>query len=198
MAEAKAQTSNVGWFLATAALAAMAAMLALMPPKAMETVWKSEQAQITAWAGRSADLWVRGHAAGWTAALARDAKDASDMLGDSTLERWTRERIYVSLLWVNVIAYRAASLLMWVALGLPALMAASVDGFYVREIRKTTFVSQSPVLHRMGVYITRIMGVALILWLCAPIPMPAIAPPLVLIGCALSVWLWLSHMQKRI
>ena len=119
-------------------------------------------------------------------------------LGDSLLEHWLRGRVYVSLLWIALVTYRAFALLMWGLIGIPLLMATSVDSFYVREIRKTAFVSQSPIRHKLGMHFFRLVSVALVLWLCLPMAMPIIAAPAVIVFMAISLWLWVSNLQKRL
>jgi hypothetical protein len=114
------------------------------------------------------------------------------------MERWLADRIYASVLWGTTVAYRAYALLMWGLLGIPLILAASVDGFYVREIRKTAFISQSPIRHKIGVHFFRLVSIAMVLWLFLPVPMPIIAAPAVVCFMALSLWLWVGNLQKRL
>lgn len=187
-----------GTFIATLLIVGMAAIWALIPIRAMEETWQSEQNQMSSWAGESSDGWIKAQVAGALSALAEDAKKGADSLGDSQIERWLKGRIYAGLLWANLVAYRAAALLMWSLLGIPLILAASVDGFYVREIRKTAFISQSPIRHKIGVHFFRLVSVAVVVWLGLPVPMPIVAAPLVICFIAVSMWLWVGHLQKRL
>lgn len=187
-----------GTFIATLLIVGMVAIWALIPIRVMEATWQSEQHQMSSWAGESSDGWIKAQAAGTLAALAEDAKKGADSLGDSQIEHWLKGRIYTSLLWANLVAYRASALLMWSLLGVPLILAASVDGFYVREIRKTAFISQSPIRHKIGVHFFRLVSVAVVAWLCLPVPMPIITAPLVICFIAVSMWLWVGHLQKRL
>jgi hypothetical protein len=116
----------------------------------------------------------------------------------SEIDHWATDRIYTSLIWLNLITYRSFTLLMWGLLGIPFVLAASVDGFYLREIRKTSFVSQSPIRHKIGIHFFKLVSVAVLVWLCIPVPMPFIVAPTVICFLALSLWLWVGHLQKRL
>jgi hypothetical protein len=187
-----------GTFIATLLIASLMAAWALIPTKVLEATWQAEQQQLSAWAGESANRWILFQAVGTMNGTAKDAERTAAGLGDSGAERWLTERIYASLLWASLIAYRAHALTMWGLLGIPLILAASMDGFYVREIRKTAFISQSPIRHKIGVHSFRLVGVAMAAWLCLPVPMPAIAAPAVVCFAAFSLWLWVGHLQKRL
>ena len=198
MARPEQKKGEWGTFIATLLIVGMVAIWALIPIRVMEATWQSEQHQMSSWAGESSDGWIKAQAAGTLAALAEDAEKAADSLGDSQIEHWLKGRIYASLLWANLVAYRASALLMWSLLGIPLILAASVDGFYVREIRKTAFISQSPIRHKIGVHFFRLVSVAVVVWLGLPVPMPIVAAPLVICFIAVSMWLWVGHLQKRL
>lgn len=189
---------ELGTFVATLLIVGLIAAWALIPVQAMEAAWQSEQSQMSSLAGSSSDDWIKAQAAGTIASLAKDAKDAADSLGESQIEHWLKGRIYVSLLWANLATYRASSLLMWFLLGFPLIIAASVDGFYVREIRKTSFVSQSPIRHKIGVHFFRLVSIAVVAWLLLPFPLPVISAPAVICFIAMSMWLWVGNLQKRL
>jgi hypothetical protein len=189
---------ELGTFVATLLIVGLIAAWALIPVQAMEAAWQSEQSQMSSLAGSSSDDWIKAQAAGTIASLAKDAKDAVDSLGESQIEHWLKGRIYVSLLWANLATYRASSLLMWFLLGFPLIIAASVDGFYVREIRKTSFVSQSPIRHKIGVHFFRLVSIAVVAWLLLPFPLPVISAPAVICFIAMSMWLWVGNLQKRL
>lgn len=80
----------------------------------------------------------------------------------------------------------------------PLILAASVDGFYVREIRKMAFTSQSPIRHKIGIHAFKMVSLAMVAWLCLPIPMPIVAAPAVVCFVAVSLWLWVANLQKRL
>jgi hypothetical protein len=185
-------------FIATLLIAGLMAAWALIPTKVLEATWQAEQQQMSAWAGESTNRWILSQTVGAMNGAAKDAERTAAGLGDSGAERWLTDRIYASLLWASLIAYRAHALTMWGLLGIPLILAASVDGFYVREIRKTAFISQSPIRHKIGVHSFRLVGVAMVAWLCLPVPMPAIAALAVVCFAAVSLWLWVGHLQKRL
>lgn len=187
-----------GGFIATILLVGFVAAWALIPSRALEETWLAEKRQMAVWAGETTSHWILSQAAEFMSGAAREAAKAANDLGVSKIEKWLTDRIYASLLWANLVVYRAYALMMWALLGIPLILAASVDGFYVREIRKTAFISQSPMRHKIGVHFFRLVSIAMVLWLFLPIPMPIIAAPAVVCFMALSLWLWVGNLQKRL
>lgn len=187
-----------GSFFAVLLLVGFMAVWALIPVRIIEATWQAEQQQMSAWAGERVNQWIALHTASVLSDIARDASKAADGLGQSGIEHWLTGRIYASLIWANLITYRVFALLTWGLLGIPFVLAASVDGFYVREIRKTSFVSQSPILHKIGVQIFKLVSLVVLVWICIPVPMPFIAAPTVIFILAVSLWLWAGHLQKRL
>lgn len=198
MARARQPQGTWGSFFAVIAMIGLIAAWALVPAKVVEEAWQAEQRQIIAIAGERSDAWIKSRIAGLIADAARDAAQEAEKLGNSGLEQWLKSRIYTSIVWITLVAYRVSELLMWMLLGFPLILGASVDGFYVREIRKTAFISQSPIRHKIGVHFFRLVSIALILVLLLPIPMPFVAAPAVVAFLALSLWLWVANLQKRI
>ena len=198
MGEQNRKRGEWGSFISIVLVAGFFIGWALVPAPLLEHAWKAEQAQMAACAGEKANHWILLQAAGTVSEAAKDAQRSVAELGDSLLEHWLRGRVYVSLLWIALVTYRAFALLMWGLIGIPLLMATSVDSFYVREIRKTAFVSQSPIRHKLGVHFFSLVSVALVLWLCLPMAMPIIAAPAVIVFMAISLWLWVSNLQKRL
>ena len=108
------------------------------------------------------------------------------------------ERTVVSLVWLHLSIHRTVTLLLWSLIGLPLILAAALDGFLVREIRKHSFVAQSPIRHKMGVrFLTMAIWVTLI-WLMVPVPAPVLIAPGVIVFMAIAFWMWGSNLQKRI
>lgn len=198
MGEQNRKRGEWGSFISIVLVAGFFIGWALIPAPLLEHAWKAEQAQMAACSGENANHWILLQAAGTVSEAAKDAQRSVAELGDSLLEHWLRGRVYVSLLWIALVTYRAFALLMWGLIGIPLLMATSVDSFYVREIRKTAFVSQSPIRHKLGMHFFRLVSVALVLWLCLPMAMPIIAAPAVIVFMAISLWLWVSNLQKRL
>ncbi|MDR9065318.1 hypothetical protein FEP28_05483 [Burkholderia multivorans] len=151
-----------------------------------------------AWAGQRTEMWIKSQALSAMSGIAKDAEKAARDLGGSGIERWLADRVYASVMWIATASHRAYALMMWLLLGIPLILAASVDGFYVREIRKAAFISQSPIRHKIGIHFFRLVSIAMVLWLFLPIPIPIIAAPAVVCFMALSLWLWVGNLQKRL
>jgi hypothetical protein len=198
MARPEQQRGGWGTFFAILLLIGFLAAWALIPVGVIDSTWQAEQQQMRTWAGDSANEWIARQTASALSATVMDAGKAAESLGQSDIDRWLTGRIYASLIWVNLITYRGFALLMWGLLGIPFVLAASVDGFYLREIRKTSFVSQSPIRHKIGIHFFKLVSLAVLVWLCIPVPMPFVAAPLVICFLAMSIWLWVGHLQKRL
>ncbi len=198
MARQEQKRGEWGSFFAVLLLIGLLAAWALIPVRVIDATWQAEQQQMTRWAGEGANRWIVLQTASALSETAKDAGKAAASLSKSDIERWLTDRIYASLIWGNLITYRSFTLLMWGLLGIPFVLAASVDGFYLREIRKTSFVSQSPIRHNIGIHLFKLVSLAILVWLCIPVPMPFIAAPTVICFLALSLWLWVGHLQKRL
>jgi hypothetical protein len=198
MARQEQKRGEWGSFFAVLLLIGFLAAWALIPVRVIDATWQAEQQQMTRWAGEGANQWIVLQTASALSETAKDAGKAAASLSNSDIERWLTDRIYASLIWGNLITYRSFTLLMWGLLGIPFVLAASVDGFYLREIRKTSFVSQSPIRHKIGIHFFKLVSLAILVWLCIPVPMPFIAAPTVICFLALSLWLWVGHLQKRL
>jgi hypothetical protein len=185
-------------FVATIMLVGFVAAWALIPSRVLEQTWQAERAQLRAWAGERTEHWIATQAMPAIFRMAEDAVKTAGGLGGSGIERWLADRTYASVLWLSIMTFRTYALVMWLLLGIPLLLAAAVDGFYVREIRKNAFISQSPIRHKIGVHFMRIVGIAIVIWLMLPVPMPLIVAPTVLLFKALSIWLWMGNLQKRL
>ena len=187
-----------GALFAVLLLIGLLATWALIPSRVIDATWNAEQQQMASWAGEVANQWIVLQTASALSETAKDAGKAAASLSKSDIERWLTERIYASLIWGSLITYRGFSLLMWGLLGIPFVLAASVDGFYLREIRKNSFVSQSPIRHKIGIHFFKLVSLAVLVWLCVPVPMPFITAPVVICFLAMSLWLWVGHLQKRL
>lgn len=184
-------------FIVTLLIVALVVLWVFIPTEVLETTWQAEQRQMS-WVSESANHWIKAQAARVMGAMARSAEQTAAKLGESAIERWLTDRIYMSLLWANLALYRLHALLIGLLLGIPLIIAASVDGFYVREIRKTAFISQSPIRHKIGVHFFRLVSLAVVAWLCLPFQIPIFIVPLVACFMAVSLWLWIGHLQKRL
>jgi len=98
----------------------------------------------------------------------------------------------------SLIVYRANMLVLYWFILMPFTIAATTDGFWVREISTFRFSSQSPIRHRFGVLISTMTLVSVCVWVVLPIPIPSVVAPLAIVAIGFATWMWLSNMQKRI
>jgi len=171
---------------------------ALVPVTVMESSWKTEQESMSALSGEGTRRWIEHQAGEVLRDVAKDAASAVDGIGHSQVDGWLAGRVYVTLLWASLIVYRAYVLMMWALIGIPLVLAASVDGLYIREIRKHSFVSQSPIRHKIGIHFFKLVTIVMVVWLCLPTPAPVFVAPTVISFMAFSLWLWASNLQKRL
>lgn len=191
----KGEWSN---FVLVVLLVAAFAAMAFLPLSVLTVAWQEEQEQMIEWAGDVTNHWILAQSAEIIEGLAKAASEAAGPLGNSAIEKWAVERAYAVTLWGGLLTYRVFSLMMWSLFGIPLILAASADGFYVREIRKTSFVSQSPIRHKIGQHFSRIVMLIMACWLCLPVRTPVVVAPMVILFMAVSMWLWVSNLQKRL
>jgi hypothetical protein len=86
----------------------------------------------------------------------------------------------------------------WLLPGIPFAIVAYLDGQYVREIRKFSFVAQSPIRHKLGIRVMWVVLIGLMGWLLVPVPLPAMIAPFLTVAISYSLWLWVSNLQKRL
>ena len=171
---------------------------ALIPGRVLESSWRTEQEKMALWAGDSTHRWIGAQAGDVLNQVARQGERVTSGLGINQIDNWLTGRVYVTLLWASLIVYRAYALLMWGLIGIPLILAAAADGFLIREIRKHSFVSQSPIRHKIGIHFFRLITVVMVVLLCLPIPAPIFVAPAVIGFMAFSLWLWASNLQKRL
>jgi len=119
-------------------------------------------------------------------------------LGNSSFSQWTRSRIEATWLWMGLVVYRLHVLMGWLLSGIPLAIVAYLDGQYVREIRKFSFVAQSPIRHKLGIRVMWVVLIGLMGWLVVPVPLPAMIAPVLTVAISYSLWLWVSNLQKRL
>ena len=198
MATSDKQSSGWGAFMLILALVGLVAIWAFLPLKVMEATWKIEQSRMAVLAGSPAGEWIAEQSARWLSDSAATAEKFAASFRESPPENWLMERTVVSLVWLRLSIHRTFTLLLWSLIGLPLILAAAADGFLVREVRKHSFVAQSPIRHKMGVrFLTMAIWVAL-LWLMVPVPAPVLIAPGVIVFMAIAFWMWGSNLQKRI
>lgn len=187
-----------GNFFAVLFIVGLFAAIALIPSKVMESSLQAEINAITQVGSEQTKAWISAKAAAFIEPTVESAKKQIAELGSSQIENWLADRIYATTLWIGIIAYRVQTMTMWFLVGLPLLLAATVDGYYVREIRKSAFTSQSPIRHKIGVHFFRLVTIALLIWLLLPIYVPPFVAPFAIIFAAVSMWLWVANLQKRV
>ena len=198
MAQPVRKQNEWGAFVTIILMVGVLVCWALIPARVLESSWRTEQEKMALWAGDSTHRWIGAQAGDVLNQVARQGERAAGGLGNSQIDSWLMGRVYVTLLWASLIVYRAYALLMWGLIGIPLILAAAADGFLIREIRKHSFVSQSPIRHKIGIHFFRLITVAMVVWLCLPIPAPIFVAPAVICFMAFSLWLWASNLQKRL
>ena len=202
-----ARTENA-WstIVAVALFLVMAATWAFIPPAVIRNAWIAERAEVYALAGSGESAVYGRTLEDLEKSLVSDFRgffiDAQSTgqgpFGSVDFSAWARDRIVASWLWIGLVAYRLQVLMGWLLPGIPLVMAAYSDGQLVREIRKYSFVAQSPIRHSLGVRVLWAVLVGLAVWMIVPLPMPSLLPPLLIVAISYALWLWVSNLQKRL
>lgn len=203
-----ANKSDSGWstFLAITLFILIVAVWVFIQPAVIRSAWLEERAQVYAIAGNSEGAVygritddLQTSLAGVFQGYIRDAEAMGEgPLGNLSFSRWTQDRIMATWLWLGLITYRLQVLMGWLLPGMPIILATYLDGHYVREIRKYSFVAQSPIRHKLGVRVMWIVLAGLAGWVIVPVPMPSLLAPTLIVLISCSLWLWVSNLQKRL
>ena len=177
------------------------AVLVFVPVGIFESVRDSEQASIQNWLGQEADQWVMLQIFEFLQAVNREANQALDsaaFTGNDKIDGWFSQRIYATLVWGHVVLYRSGVLLMWGVFAIPVVLATVMDGYWRREISKTNFSSQSPVLHKSGMDTTKATLALMLAWVFIPWHISMVVAPIGIFTIGAAAWLWISNAPKRI
>lgn len=203
---AQRKDTGVSTALVIGAFIAVVATWIFIPPAVIRNSWMTERGEVYAIAGQGEHVVYDQAISVLNETMARDFKgylsEAHAMgqgpLGNVSFSQWARSRIEATWLWIGLLAYRLHVLMGWFVPGIPFAIVAYLDGHYMREIRKFSFVAQSPIRHKLGIRVMWVVLVGLACWLLVPIPLPAIIAPALTISLSYSLWLWVSNLQKRL
>lgn len=203
---AKRADSGFGTALAIGVFVAVLATWLFIPPSVIRGAWLTERGEVFALAGEGEHRVFGQTMTSLQQTMSRDfqnfLRDADTMgqgpLGNVGFSQWTRSRIEATWLWLGLVIYRLHVLMGWLLPGIPLAIVAYLDGHYMREIRKFSFVAQSPIRHKLGIRVMWVVLIGLSAWLLVPVPLPAIIAPILTVSLAYSLWLWVSNLQKRL
>lgn len=203
---ARRDDSALSTALAIGIFIAVVATWLFIPPSIIRSAWQTERAEVYALAGPGEHLLFRQAMNGLQQSMAKDFQGfllEADAMGEgalsnSSFSQWTRSRIEATWLWMGLVVYRLHVLMGWLLPGIPLAIVAYLDGQYVREIRKFSFVAQSPIRHKLGIRVMWVVLIGLMGWLLVPVPLPAMIAPVLTVAISYSLWLWVSNLQKRL
>ena len=177
------------------------AVLALVPIDIFQAVRAREQLQIVNWLGQETDQWIMDkifEVLTWMNTEAGQLMEASAASGVQKIDSWLVQRVYAATVWGHVILYRLGMIFMWTAFALPCMFAAFVDGHYQRQIAKASFSSQSPLMHKYGMDLGKLVLAVLVAWLFVPMYVSTLIAPLAIVAFSIAWWLWVANLQKRL
>ena len=177
------------------------AVMVFVPLQVFNAVRDAEQRQLVEWLGAETDQWVMNQIFDMLEAVNKEVMDAfsnAQLSGNEKIDHWLMTRIYAGSVWVHLILYRGGMLAMWALFALPCFLAAMNDGHFRRQISKATFSSQSPMLHKRGVDLGKLVAALLVAWLFVPIYVSTWVAPLAIVGLSFAWWLWVANLQKRL
>lgn len=203
---AKRADSGFGTALAIGVFVVVLATWLFIHPSVIRGAWMAERGEVYALAGEGEHRVFGQVITSLQQTMSRDFQnfllDADAMgqgqLGNVGFSQWTRSRIEATWLWLGLVIYRLHVLMGWLLPGIPLAIVAYLDGHYVREIRKFSFVAQSPIRHKLGIRVMWVVLIGLAAWLLVPVPLPAIIAPTLTVAISYSLWLWVSNLQKRL
>lgn len=203
---AKRADSGFGTALAIGVFVVVLATWIFIHPSVIRGAWMAERGEVYALAGEGEHRVFGQVITSLQQTMSRDFQnfllDADAMgqgqLGNVGFSQWTRSRIEATWLWLGLVIYRLHVLMGWLLPGIPLVIVAYLDGHYMREIRKYSFVAQSPIRHKLGIRVTWMVIIGLTGWLLVPITLPAMIAPVLTVSLAYSLWLWVGNLQKRL
>lgn len=198
--------SGLGMVVAIGVFILVVATWVFIPPATIRAAWMHERTEVHMLAGEGEQLMFAESMRQLQQSMSRDFRvflQDADAIGDGPLgnqgfSQWTRSRIEATWLWLGLVTYRLKVLSGWLLPGIPLVIVTYLDGHYMREIRKYSFVAQSPIRHKLGIRVTWIVIIGLGIWVTVPIPLPAMIAPILTVSLAYSLWLWVSNLQKRL
>lgn len=198
--------SGFGTAIAIGVFVVVLATWLFIHPSVIRGAWMAERGEVYALAGEGEHRVFGQTITNLQQTMSRDFQnfllDADAMgqgqLGNVGFSQWTRSRIEATWLWLGLVIYRLHVLMGWLLPGIPLAIVAYLDGHYVREIRKFSFVAQSPIRHKLGIRVMWVVLIGLAAWLLVPVPLPAIIAPTLTVAISYSLWLWVSNLQKRL
>jgi len=203
---AKRADSGFGTALAIGVFVVVLATWLFIHPSVIRGAWMAERGEVYALAGEGEHRVFGQVITSLQQTMSRDFQNFlldADALGQGQLgnvgfSQWTRSRIEATWLWLGLVIYRLHVLMGWLLPGIPLAIVAYLDGHYVREIRKFSFVAQSPIRHKLGIRVMWVVLIGLAAWLLVPVPLPAMIAPTLTVAISYSLWLWVSNLQKRL
>lgn len=199
MAEHTKKQSGAGIFLLGVLCLALIAIAVTVPAPYMERVYMAERSAVQTLLGEAEQEVYEASYVAPSEDMRVGLADLSRDLGrHKPLTEWTSSRVVVTWLWGNLISYRLVMLFAWLLSFLPFIVAAFIDGYYVREARKYSFFSQSPIRHKVGVRTAiSVCGMAAVS-VVMPLAIPPVVAPIALLAIGSAGWLWTSNLQKRL
>jgi len=199
MAAEKQKETSFGQFFFGLVIIGMIVLVFTISPAYLERIYMAERQAVQAILGEAEDeIYQEAYSEPsqglheGTAALARDAGQGTPV------SLWANDRATVLWLWGNLISYRLVMLFSWMLCIQPLILGAFIDGYYVRESRKYSFVSQSPIRHKVGVRSATLIFVATVCSIVMPLAFSPLVVPLALVSIGMASWLWISNLQKRL
>lgn len=177
------------------------AVMLLVPLPIFNAVRAAEQRQLIAWLGMETDQWIMMQILDVLESVNKEVMAAfvsAELSGNEKIDRWVLDRAYAGTVWAHIILYRGGMLAMWTLFALPCILAAVNDGHFRRQISKASFTSQSPMLHKRGVDLGKLVAALIVAWLFVPIYVSTWVAPFAIVGLSFAWWLWVANLQKRL
>lgn len=161
--------SGLGVIVALGEFILVVATWIFIPPATIRAAWMHERAEVHMLAGEGEHRMFAESIRQLQQSMSCDFRvflQGADAMGDGPLgnqgfSQWTISRIEATWLWMGLVVYRLQVLSGWLLPGIPLVIVAYLGGHYMREIRKYSFVAQSPIRHKLGIRVTWIVIIGL-------------------------------------
>jgi len=111
---------------------------------------------------------------------------------------WVHTRLEALVRVILLFYARCALLTLWLPYALILLVPAVFDGFVTRKIKQTNFDYASPVVHRYGLRGLCVLVLGLFVVFFAPVPIPPLLIPVVMMACCVLVGIVIGNLQKKV
>jgi len=203
-------------FLAWIALIQLVVIMVLVPGNFIDGAIEREAVLVQAMMGLDTYHWMHSTAQAWVQSSLMDSgvyQTVYDHLIPTAEQKargvgmqgfgegwfaWVHTRLDALVRVILLFYARCALLMLWLPYALILLVPALFDGFVTRKIKQTNFDYASPIVHRYGIRGLSVLVLGLFVVFFAPVPVPPLLIPVVMMACCVLVGVVIGNLQKKV